>query len=189
MDSIWLTLRLNKERKDARTILHVFQMQSRSHTVLPGSRHCNEGGGLNGDSEQQVVPVVEGLPGCFSASQLLSEQNKQQPLSRMSFHVFMRSVTLINRLKHCDIAYHGHLTCDLPDMAWSLLAWCLGILVGVAAEDGESESSAVLEQLTVAMVGSVVDANLLDIRSSTPGKSLLRLGNTAPQQAEEVRAG
>ena len=61
-----------------------------------------------------------------------------------------------------------------------LVAWWLWSSAELhIAQDGGSETSAVLEQLTVAMVGGIVDANLLDIRSSAAGKNLLRLGNTA----------
>mmetsp|Transcript_20780 Transcript_20780/g.39027 ORF Transcript_20780/g.39027 Transcript_20780/m.39027 type:complete len:237 (+) Transcript_20780:26-736(+) len=47
-----------------------------------------------------------------------------------------------------------------------------------------TDSSAVLEQLTVAMVAKVIDGQTVDIRSS--GKTLLRLGNTALPESEDA---
>ena len=62
--------------------------------------------------------------------------------------------------------------------AW-LIASCFWSFAALgAAQDDASDTSAMLEQLTVAMVAKVVDANMVDIRSSADGKNLLRLGNT-----------
>ena len=45
--------------------------------------------------------------------------------------------------------------------SWLAICWAVLAL----AEDGLTDTSAVLEHLTVAMVARVVDANILDIRA------------------------